>query len=125
MRVAVGRMPDPRYSSDGPLTVRRTATARSPLVEREVRPKVVWSEPALVIQPSDPRNALRALKAAAKRAKLPSTVGMHNVRHSAASVMLSAGVCRSKWSLRSSVTRASRSLGTSMATSRLTCLVTH
>jgi integrase len=33
--------------------------------------------------------------------------------------------CRSKWSLRSSVTRASQSLETSMATSRLTCLVTH
>jgi integrase len=40
----------------------------------------------------DPRNALRALKAAAKRANLPSTVGLHTLRHSAASVMLSAGV---------------------------------
>ncbi|MFL6046013.1 MAG: tyrosine-type recombinase/integrase [Propionibacteriaceae bacterium] len=40
----------------------------------------------------DPRNALRALKAAAKRAKLPSTVGLHTLRHSAGSVMLSAGV---------------------------------
>jgi hypothetical protein len=49
MRVAVGRMPDARYSSDCPLTVRRNATARSALVEREVRPKVVWSEPALVV----------------------------------------------------------------------------
>jgi integrase len=43
-------------------------------------------------EPCDPRNALRALKAAAKRAKLPSTVGLHTLRHSAASVMLSAGV---------------------------------
>ena len=42
--------------------------------------------------PSDPRNALRALKAAAKRAGLPSSVGLHTLRHSAASVMLSAGV---------------------------------
>src|SRR5829696_5965451 len=43
-------------------------------------------------EPCDPRNALRALKAAATRAKLPSTVGLHTLRHSAASVMLSAGV---------------------------------
>jgi integrase len=40
----------------------------------------------------DPPNALRALKAAAKRAGLPSSVGLHTLRHSAASVMLSAGV---------------------------------
>jgi integrase len=40
----------------------------------------------------DPRNALRALKAARKRAGLPSSVGLHTLRHSAASVMLSAGV---------------------------------
>jgi integrase len=43
-------------------------------------------------EPCDPRNAMRALKAAAKRANLPSTVGLHTLRHSAASVMLSAGV---------------------------------
>jgi integrase len=43
-------------------------------------------------EPCDPRNALRALKAAAKRAGLPSSVGLHTLRHSAASVMLSAGV---------------------------------
>jgi site-specific recombinase XerD len=43
-------------------------------------------------EPCDPRNALRALKTAAKRAGLPSSVGLHTLRHSAASVMLSAGV---------------------------------
>jgi integrase len=43
-------------------------------------------------EPCDPRNALRALKAAAKSAGLPSSVGLHTLRHSAASVMLSAGV---------------------------------
>jgi site-specific recombinase XerD len=43
-------------------------------------------------EPCDPRNALRALKAAAKRAGLPPSVGLHTLRHSAASVMLSAGV---------------------------------
>jgi len=42
-------------------------------------------------EPCDPGNALRALKGAAKRAKLPSTVGLHTLRHSAAFVMLSAG----------------------------------
>jgi site-specific recombinase XerD len=38
----------------------------------------------------DPRNALRALKTSATG--LPSSVGLHTLRHSAASVMLSAGV---------------------------------
>jgi len=42
-------------------------------------------------EPSDPRNALRALKVAARRAGLPS-IGLHTLRHSAASVMLSSGV---------------------------------
>jgi site-specific recombinase XerD len=75
-------------------------------------------------EPCDPRNALRALKDAAKRAKLPSTVGLHTLRHSAAFVMLSAGVPLKVVS-EISDTRASRSLETSMATSRLTCLVTY
>jgi site-specific recombinase XerD len=43
-------------------------------------------------EPCDPRSALRALKTAAKRAGLPSSVGLHTLRHAAASVMLSAGV---------------------------------
>jgi hypothetical protein len=42
-------------------------------------------------QPCEPRNALRALKVAADRAKLAG-VGLHTLRHSAASVMLSNGV---------------------------------
>lgn len=41
--------------------------------------------------PCDPRNALRALKAAAKRSGLPD-IGLHTLRHSAASVMLANGV---------------------------------
>jgi integrase len=41
--------------------------------------------------PCDPRNALRALKVAATKAKLEG-VGLHTLRHSAASVMLSNGV---------------------------------
>jgi integrase len=60
-------------------------------------PGLMWQPTPYVFttefgKPSDPRNALRALKAAAKRAKLPSTVGLHTLRHSAASLMLSAGV---------------------------------
>ena len=43
-------------------------------------------------EPCDSRNALRALKVAVNRAGLPSTVGLHTLRHSAASVMLTAGV---------------------------------
>lgn len=42
-------------------------------------------------EPCDPRNALRALKVAAERAKLDQ-VGLHTLRHSAASVMLTNGV---------------------------------
>lgn len=42
-------------------------------------------------EPCDPRNALRALKAAARKAELPD-IGLHTLRHSAASVMISAGV---------------------------------
>lgn len=42
-------------------------------------------------QPCDPRNALRALKVAADKTGLPG-IGLHTLRHSAASVMLSNGV---------------------------------
>lgn len=42
--------------------------------------------------PCDPRNALRALKASAKRAGLEEDVGLHTLRHSAASVMLEHGI---------------------------------
>jgi integrase len=43
-------------------------------------------------EPCDPRNALRAVKAAAKRAGLDPAVGLHTLRHSAATVMLTNGV---------------------------------
>lgn len=43
-------------------------------------------------EPCEPRNALRAFKPAAKRAGLPSSVGLHTLRHSAASVMMASGV---------------------------------
>ena len=41
--------------------------------------------------PVDPRNALRSVKAAARKAGLPD-IGVHTLRHSAASAMLEAGV---------------------------------
>jgi integrase len=43
-------------------------------------------------EPCDPRNALRAFKVAAKRAGLPASVGLHTLRHTAATMMLQAGV---------------------------------
>jgi integrase len=42
-------------------------------------------------QPCDPRNALRALYAAVRKAKLPKSC-LHTLRHSAATMMLDAGV---------------------------------
>ena len=42
-------------------------------------------------RPCDPRHALRALKVASDRAGLPG-IGLHTLRHSAASVMISNGV---------------------------------
>jgi integrase len=56
----------------------------------------VWHESGFVFttengQPVDPRNFLRALTTAARRAGL-SGVGVHTLRHSAASMLLDAGV---------------------------------
>jgi integrase len=55
-----------------------------------------WHETGYVFtteigEPRDPRNALRAFKAAAARAGIPD-VGLHTLRHSAATVMLTNGV---------------------------------
>ena len=56
----------------------------------------LWQDTGFVFvtdigEPCDPRNALRALHAAAARPGLPG-VGLHTLRHSAASVMLTHGV---------------------------------
>ena len=56
----------------------------------------VWVETGFVFttetgEPCDPRNALRALCVAAERAGL-SRVGLHTLRHTAATLMLDAGV---------------------------------
>ncbi len=101
---------------DGVLVVTEPKTARSkrfvhvsPAVEdllRRVRRRQVeerlragsqWVERGFIFttefgEPCDPRNALRALKAAAAKAKLPASVGLHTLRHSAASTMLTNGV---------------------------------
>jgi integrase len=55
-----------------------------------------WRETGFVFttelgEPCDPRNAFRALRVAATRAGLPHA-GLHTLRHSAASVMISGGV---------------------------------
>jgi integrase len=55
-----------------------------------------WRETGFVFttetgEPCDPRNALRAFKVAAARAGVPDA-GLHTLRHSAASVMLTNGV---------------------------------
>lgn len=55
-----------------------------------------WTDSGFVFvteagEPCDPRNALRALHAAAERAKLPG-VGLHTLRHTAVAVMLTNGV---------------------------------
>jgi integrase len=57
-----------------------------------------WRQPGFVFttefgEPCDPRNAFRALRAAATKAGLPHA-RLHTLRHSAASVMLTRGVPR-------------------------------
>ena len=64
--------------------------------EERLRAGSAWCQTGFVFttefgEPCDPRNALRALKVAAVRAGLPA-VGLHTLRHSAASVMLTHGV---------------------------------
>jgi integrase len=64
--------------------------------EERSRAGSAWRQTGFVFttesgEPCDPRNALRALKVAAARAGL-SDVGLHTLRHSAASVLLNSGV---------------------------------
>ena len=96
------RVTDPKSSKS-----RRTIPLSEPAlaVVREVRARTtaerrlaedLWMETGFVFvtdlgEPCDPRNALRALTVAARAAGLPR-VGLHTLRHSAASVMLSHGV---------------------------------
>ncbi len=64
--------------------------------EDRLRARSAWRETGFVFttefgEPCDPRNAFRALRVAAVRAGLPEA-GLHTLRHSAASVMLTHGV---------------------------------
>lgn len=68
------------------------------LRQREDRLKAgsAWVQTSYVFttesgEPCDPRNALRALKVAAEKASLPG-IGLHTLRHSAATVMIENGV---------------------------------
>ena len=77
------------------IAVLETVRARTKRDRQEARQ--LWRETGYVFvtdvkQPCDPRNALRALKSAAADAGLPGAVGIHTLRHSAASLMLSNGV---------------------------------
>lgn len=73
--------------------LRRHRTAQ---MRERVRAVNQWQDSGLVFTtelggPVDPRNLLRVIEAAAKQAKL-SGVGVHTLRHSAASMLLESGV---------------------------------
>jgi integrase len=64
--------------------------------EERKRAGIAWPDTGFMFttelgEPYDPRNAFRALKVAAVRAGLPEA-GLHTLRHSAASVMLTRGI---------------------------------
>lgn len=86
-----------RVLSMTPAVERTLRKVRSTQREERLRAGSVWVHTGFVFTtelgtPADPRNALRALKTAARRAGLPCDVGLHTLRHSAASVMLVNGV---------------------------------
>jgi integrase len=79
------------------LLVKRETRIRLEQAQERLRAGSWWHQTGYVFttssgEPYEPRNALRAFKAAAKRAGLPTSVGLHTLRHTAASVMLENGV---------------------------------
>jgi integrase len=79
-----------------PAAVELLHAVRAAQAAERLRAGSAWHQTGYVFttetgEPCDPRNALRALKIAAHKAGLPS-VGLHTLRHSAASVMLTKGV---------------------------------
>lgn len=65
--------------------------------QERMRAGSLWTDTGYVFttefgQPCDPRNALRAMKAAMKAAGLPTATGLHTLRHTAATTMLTSGV---------------------------------
>ena len=90
----------PRSKRAVPLSevaVRTLRAVRTEQARERLRAGSRWHQTGFVFvtefgEPCEPRNALRAFKAAAERAGLPSSVGLHTLRHSAASVMMASGV---------------------------------
>lgn len=83
------------HMTDASARILRAAKASQ--AEARLRVGRAWQDTGFVFTteigtPRDPRGALRALKTAAKSAGLPASVGLHTLRHSAASTMLAAGV---------------------------------
>lgn len=79
-----------------PVSERVLRAVRLRQMEDRLRAGSVWVQTDYVFttdhgRPCDPRNALRALKVAAERAGL-ANVGLHTLRHSAATVMIENGV---------------------------------
>lgn len=79
-----------------PATERVLAAVRKRQATERLKAGSAWTRTGYVFttetgEPCDPRNALRALKVAAARAGLRG-VGLHTLRHSAATVMLEKGV---------------------------------
>jgi integrase len=89
-------LPDPALvpiSEPAERLLRRVHTAQAE--ERRLAGSA-WRQTGFVFttefgEPCDPRNAFRALRVAAMKAGLPHA-GLHTLRHSAASVMLTRGV---------------------------------
>lgn len=85
-----------RSVSLGPAVVEDLRAHRQEQAEEQLRAGPAWQGEGYVFTnevggPVDPRNALRSLSAAAKRAGLED-VNLHTLRHSAATAMLTGGV---------------------------------
>ena len=85
-----------RVVSLGPAVVDKLRAHRKEQAEDQLRAGPAWESAGYVFTneiggPVDPRNALRSLSAAAKRAGLDD-VNLHTLRHSAATAMLTGGV---------------------------------
>jgi integrase len=79
------------------VAVRTLHTVRTQQAQERLRAGCRWRQTGFVFvtefgEPCEPRNALRAFKAAAQRIGLPASVGLHTLRHSAPSVMMASGV---------------------------------
>ena len=87
----------------GPVAVAMLTTHKAKQAEERLRAGNLWEDHCLVFatefgNPVDPRNLLRAVKIAARKAGLPEKdrygrgIGVHTLRHSSATAQLLAGV---------------------------------